>query len=179
MTSNSKKIAIILTIMITALLWIFWLPGNLRQEQSEIIQKSHSLKFQDFSLPDLKGQSQSFAQWQGKVVLLNFWATWCPPCRYEMPDFVEVYDQYKDQNFVIIGVGTDDPAKIAKFVEQLNVSYPILVGGREAMQISYQYGNHSGALPYSIIFDQQGNIRYRAGGMMTKKQLLAQIKPLL
>ncbi|MCW8932919.1 MAG: TlpA family protein disulfide reductase [Gammaproteobacteria bacterium] len=141
--------------------------------------KSHSYKLQDFSLPDLNGQQQKFSQWNNKVVLLNFWATWCPPCRREMPDFIEVYDQYKDKNFVVIGVGIDDEKKIAKFIEHIGVNYPILVGGKKAMQISHKYGNNSGALPYSLIIDKQGIIRYRAGGLISKQKLLSQIKPLL
>ncbi len=145
----------------------------------EVVNKSHHIKRHDFSLPDLSGQPQAFSQWQNKVILVNFWATWCPPCRREIPDFIDIYKQYKDQDFIIIGIATDDKAKVADFVKQLGINYPILVGGRSAMQVSYQYGNHSGALPYSIIFDKQGIIRYRAGGLMSKEKLLNQIKPLL
>ena len=147
--------------------------------ETEVISKSHVLKRQNFSLPDLQGNMQNFSQWNDKVVVLNFWATWCPPCRREIPDFAAVYQQYRDQGLVIVGVGTDDRRKVAGFVKQFKVPYPILVGENTAMKISYQYGNHTGALPYTIIIDKKGIIRYRAGGLMTRSKLLSIIKPLL
>ena len=181
MTSHIKKSSIIVaSIIIIALLWFFYvLKSTTPTNEPEIITKSHSLKRQDFSLPDLNGQQQQFSQWNNKVVLLNFWATWCPPCRREMPDFIDIYNQYKDKDFVVVGVGIDDRQKIANFVKQLKVNYPILVGGQTAMQVSYRYGNNSGALPYSIIIDKQGIIRYRAGGLISRQKLINQIEPLL
>ena len=158
--------------------WFLFYPQD-RSEQTEIISKPHIVKRQDFTLPDLQGQPQAFSQWNDKVVLLNFWATWCPPCRREMPEFMEVYEQYKDKGFVVVGVGIDDEDNIADFVKQLAVNYPILVGAQKAMQVSQQYGNHSGALPYSILIDKNGIIRFRAGGLISKNKLLQQIKPLL
>ncbi|MCU7938035.1 MAG: TlpA family protein disulfide reductase [gamma proteobacterium symbiont of Bathyaustriella thionipta] len=174
------KTSIIVLITVAILLFAFdYILKSVNDDEPEVISKSHSLKRQDFSLPDLSGQQQQFSQWNNKVVLLNFWATWCPPCRREMPDFIEVYKQYKDKDFVIIGVGVDDQTRIAQFVKTLGVNYPILVGGQTAMQVSYQYCNVSGALPYSILIDKHGIIRYRAGGLISKQKLINQIEPLL
>ncbi len=169
------------TISILAVSILLWLTFGFNgdNDQPEIIDKTHSAKEQNFSLPDLNGEQQEFSQWKGQVILLNFWATWCPPCRREMPDFIEVYEEYKDKNFIIIGVGTDNHEKVADFVKKLGVTYPILVGERKAMQVSYQYGNHSGALPYSVLIDQYGVVRYRAGGLISKQKLIQQITPLL
>ena len=173
------SISIIMLFVIVSL----WLIFNIGPPQPDntpgSINSTHQLERQDFVLPDLNGQQQQFSQWNNKVVLLNFWATWCPPCRREMPDFIDVYNQFKDRDFIVVGVGIDDQKKIADFVGQLKVNYPILVGGPSAMHVSYQYGNKNGALPYSIIIDKQGIIRYRAGGLITRKQLLSQIEPLL
>lgn len=173
------KIISLMIGLVSIVLLLFVFIDEIEPDEAVIITKSHSLKRHDFSLPDLNGQEQAFSQWNNKVVLLNFWATWCPPCRREMPDFVEVYEQYKDKDFIVVGVGTDNQEKIAEFIKQLDVNYPILVGGRSAMEVSYQYGNHSGALPYSIIIDKQGIIRYRAGGFISRQKLLNQIEPLL
>lgn len=173
------KTSIIVIITAAVLLFAFNYTLKSVNDGPDIISKTHSLKRQDFSLPDLNGQQQQFSQWNNKVVLLNFWATWCPPCRREMPDFIEVYNQYKDKDFIVIGVGTDDRDRIAKFVKKLGVNYPILVGGQAAMQVSYQYGNNSGALPYSILIDKHGIVRYRAGGLISKQRLINQIEPLL
>jgi len=173
-----KKL-IITSITLGILITWFLYTSEKNPETIESISKSHILKQQDFTLPDLQGKEQAFSQWNGKVILLNFWATWCPPCRREIPDFIEVYEQHKDKDFIIVGVGTDNKEKIADFVKALGVNYPILTGGGKAAQVSRQYGNHSGALPYSVLIDKQGNIRFRAGGLISKKRLLSQIEPLL
>lgn len=173
------KISIIVLISAAILWFAFAHKDQTENAAPEVIAKSHSLQRQDFSLPDLKGRQQPFSQWNNKVVLLNFWATWCPPCRREIPDFVEVYKQYKDKDFIVIGVGVDDQDKIAQFIKKMGINYPILVGGQTAMQVSYQYGNHSGALPYSILIDRHGIVRYRAGGLISKQKLINQIEPLL
>ncbi len=181
MTRSAQIISLAIGLSSIILLWfVFFQENKISEISPEVISmKSHSLKRQDFSLPDLNGQPQAFSQWDDKVVLLNFWATWCPPCRREIPDFIDVYNQYKDKDFIVIGVGTDDQKKIAEYVQHLGIDYPILVGGRAAMKVSYQYGNHSGALPYSILIDKHGIIRYRAGGLISKQKLISQIEPLL
>jgi len=92
---------------------------------------------------------------------------------------MEVYKQYKDKDFIVIGVGIDDQNKVAQFVKKLGINYPILVGERAAMQVSYDNGNHSGALPYSVIIDKHGVIRYRAGGLLSRQKLVNLITPLL
>ena len=171
-------ILVIISLGLLILSWFLFSQQNTTQAVISV-NKSHILKRQEFTLPDLKGEAQKFSQWNDKVVLLNFWATWCPPCRREMPDFIEVYEQYKNKDFIVIGVGIDDEDRIAEFVQQLKVNYPILVGGQTAMQVSRQYGNHSGALPYSILIDKNGVIRFRAGGLISRKKLLNQIEPLL
>ncbi len=176
---KNLAIGLIAVCTLAALWFVYNLNSTDNISSNEVINKSHSLKRQDFTLPDLNGQQQQFSQWNDKVVLLNFWATWCPPCRREMPDFVEVYKQYKDKDFIVIGVGIDDEDRIADFVKKLAVNYPILVGGQSAMQVSYQYGNNSGALPYSIIIDKNGIIRFRAGGLISRNKLISQIEPLL
>ncbi len=177
----NKTVFVVAVLLIAVTGWFLLALNSTPNNASDsiVINKSHTLKRQDFILPDLQGRPQAFSQWNDKVVVLNFWATWCPPCRREIPDFIDVYHQYQNQDLVIIGVGTDNPKTIAAFVKQFNIPYPILTGERKAMQISYQYGNHTGALPYTIVFDKKGIIRYRAGGLMSRQKLLALVKPLL
>jgi len=108
--------------------------------------------------PDVKGREQALSQWRGKVLVLNFWASWCAPCREEMPDFVDLRAQYQPKGAEFVGIAIDNPANVAQFLQQLPVNYPILVGGGSAHTLARQLGNPSGALPYTIVFDRDGNV---------------------
>jgi peroxiredoxin len=108
-----------------------------------------------FSLFDLSGNQISLAGYRGKVVVLDLWATWCPPCRVEIPFLVELYEEHKDAGLVVIGIGLDDGgAKVLKpFVEQYGVTYPVLVGNREVGQ-RYQVRG----IPTTFVIDRNGRI---------------------
>lgn len=133
----------------------------------------------DFVLPDLEGKPHSIAEWDGKILLINFWATWCPPCRDEIPDFLEVRDAYKDKGFEIVGVAIDDADSVRDFVDVLEIDYPILHGKGDAQAISQRYGNRSGALPYSVLIDREGHIRFSGAGRLPRASLEKAIDSLL
>jgi thiol-disulfide isomerase/thioredoxin len=109
------------------------------------------------SFVDVQGQMQSVKQWQGKVLVVNFWATWCPPCREEMPELSAFYQKHQN-NLMVLGVSTDDLAKIQSFAKTSPVAYPLLAGDMQAMDLSAALGNDKGALPYTVVIDQQGKI---------------------
>jgi peroxiredoxin len=133
----------------------------------------------EFTLPDLGGNSQPFGQWDGQVVLVNFWATWCPPCRREMPDFMALREQYNAQGFEIVGVAIDDASMVRDFVEELGVNYPIVHGSGDAAEVSKAYGNRLGALPYSVLVDREGLIRFIKPGELHKEELETELLKLL
>lgn len=133
----------------------------------------------DFTLPDLENKPRNIGEWGGKVLLVNFWATWCPPCRREMPGFVELKEQYGPQGFEIIGVAIDTPDLAQDFAEAIGVNYPILHGQMDATEISTEYGNRMGALPYSILIDRAGKIHSMRAGELRKELLEEQLKTLL
>ena len=81
------------------------------------------------TLPDLQGKSQSVSQWKGKVLVVNFWATWCEPCRREMPEFIELQDELRDQGLLFIGIALDQKNKVQQYSKEIGVNYPILLGG--------------------------------------------------
>lgn len=132
-----------------------------------------------FSLPDLDDQVRKIGEWDGKVVLLNFWAPWCPPCRREIPAFMKLTKKYHDQGLAVVGVTIDTEQNAQNFVDTNGVDYPILVGGEAGVHIAKAYGNKVGALPYTVILDRQGHIRYKQGGELSFEQAEAIIKPLL
>lgn len=124
----------------------------------------------EFSMPDLEGNNRHISEWDGKVVVLNFWATWCPPCRKELPVFVDLQNQYADQGLQFIGIAVDTPENVQAFFEQLPLNYPNLIGEAEAMKITSIYGNDIGALPYTVIIDRNGKIMFTRKGELPKQE---------
>lgn len=123
----------------------------------------------DFLIKDLNGQDITLSAHQGKVVFLNFWATWCPPCKAEIPGFIEIFEKYKDRGMVIIGISLDSGGenKIREFVEEYKITYPVAKG---SMKLAREYGTGR-VIPETFIIDQQGRIRHKHIGYMDKETL--------
>jgi len=123
----------------------------------------------EFTLKDLKGNDISLSDYKGKVVFLNFWATWCEPCRKEIPGFIEVYNEYKDRGMVIIGVSLDKTGldSVLRFAEKYNISYPVAMGTDKIVN-DYQLGRY---IPETAIIDKNGKIRDKHIGYMDKDTL--------
>ncbi|MFO7543031.1 MAG: TlpA disulfide reductase family protein [Thiobacillus sp.] len=108
--------------------------------------------------PDVAGRPQDLSQWRGHVLVLNFWASWCAPCREEMPDFAALRARYRAQGVEFVGIAIDNPASVALFLRQHPVNYPILIGGGDAHALARELGNPSGALPFTIVLDRDGTV---------------------
>jgi len=123
----------------------------------------------EFTLQDLMGEEISLSNYKGKIVFLNFWATWCSPCRKEIPGFVKVYEQYKDEGMEIIGVSLDkiSPESLVNFVEEYKMNYPVAFFTKKLM-LDYKPGQF---IPTTIIIDKKGKIRHKHVGYMDKKIL--------
>ncbi len=106
---------------------------------------------------DTEGHPQSLGQFQGKVVVLNFWATWCAPCREEMPAFTRLQSRWGGRGVQFVGVSSEEAAKVARFGRELGVNYPLWVGDA-APELSRRLGNSTGVLPHSVIFDGSGRV---------------------
>ena len=130
-----------------------------------------------YTLKDMHGVDVKLESFKGKVILVNFWATWCPPCKVEIPDLVALQQQYAD-DLVVLGFSTDDsPEDLKKFAAEYRINYPLLVGsGREDVQDAFgpSYG-----IPVSVFIDRNGMIAERFSRMATKEQFEQVIKPLL
>jgi len=109
-----------------------------------------------FSLTDLAGNSHELSEWRGKLVLINFWATWCGPCRTEMPGIERLWQRYRDQGLVILAISVDEgmERRIATFVKRLNLSLPILLDPESKVADHYQVSG----LPHSVLIDQEGHL---------------------
>jgi thiol-disulfide isomerase/thioredoxin len=133
----------------------------------------------EFSLPDLTGQQHLNKEWLGKIQVINFWATWCTPCRKEIPEFIALQTKYADKNLQFIGVAVDEAAAVTDYLKTININYPILIGGDGAMSLTQQFGNKIGALPYTVVLDTQGHIVHQQAGEFSTEQLVKVITPLI
>jgi thiol-disulfide isomerase/thioredoxin len=125
------------------------------------------------------GKPVDTTQWQGKVLVVNFWASWCPPCVEEMPTLDKLQAEFKSQNVLFVGIGIDSPSNIRQFLEMTPVSYPIVIGGLEGSNLSKQMGNSQGALPYTIIINSQGKSTSSKLGKISEEELRKSIKSAL
>lgn len=113
---------------------------------------------------DLDGEPQAMAQWQGQLVVVNFWATWCPPCVEEMPDLQRVHDEYRSRGVVVVGLGIDNPSSLKRFRDEHRLALPLYAAGATGSELGKALGNASGALPYTLLLDRNGRIvRARLG----------------
>ena len=115
-------------------------------------------------------------EWGGKVLILNFWATWCPPCVEEMPVLDQIQKEFGQQKLLIVGIGIDSPSNIGQFLEKTPISYPVALGGLEGSQIAKSLGNAQGGLPFTVVISPSGKIQGRKLGKISEDELRSFIK---
>jgi thiol-disulfide isomerase/thioredoxin len=122
----------------------------------------------DFALPDLNGAVHVASEWDGKVTVVNFWATWCPPCKREIPTFIELQEKYAHRGVQFVGIAIDNKDQVSAYVDGAGLNYPTLLGNEKAVAISREYGNRLDALPYTVIIDRHGDITFVKRGELTR-----------
>lgn len=130
-------------------------------------------------LADLKGGVQTLAPWRGRVLVVNFWATWCAPCREEIPLFVRMQERYGTQGLQFVGIAIDQADPVAEFAREFRINYPLLLGGLETLELVRLAGNRAGVLPYTLVIDRSGSLASRELGGLKEPRLEALIQPLL
>jgi peroxiredoxin len=122
----------------------------------------------EFTLKDLSGETWTFAELRGKVVLVNFWATWCPPCRKEMPDLETLYGRFSSKGLVVLGISDEEGAKVEPFIRERKISFPVLLDpGRKVNEMFVVEG-----IPKSFVYDREGKLVAQSIDMRTQKQFL-------
>lgn len=122
-------------------------------------------------LGDVHGEQQRFAQWQGKVLVVNFWAAWCLPCREEMPGFSRLQTKYAANGVQFVGIALDSAENVRLFAKDFPVTYPLLIGEAEGVELSRQLGNSSLALPYTLILTPSGAPYFARLGRLSEQEL--------
>lgn len=147
-----------------------WIPLSNTTEASPFIHPP---------LHDLEGQSQNLDRWKGKVLVINFWASWCSPCREEMPLFVSIQNEYGSRNLQFIGIAIDDPEEVMSYLSETPVNYPILLSDESLVEWADSLGNRSNVLPFSVLVDSQGKIISSHIGGLNRESLLSWIQSFL
>lgn len=144
---------------------------------ARLIASSAPVKTKDFKTELLNGKTFHLYEHRGEIVILNIWATWCPPCVEEMPYLVDIYEKYKDEGLVILGVSIDKQGRsvVVPFVEKYNVTYPVTIDDGTIIK---KYGPTLG-IPTTYIIGEKGYLRYFATGALTKEELKPRIEKLL
>ena len=124
-----------------------------------------------FSLLDEHGNERKLSDWKNSVIVINFWATWCAPCKKEIPLLNKTQIKYEEDGLQIIGIAIDNLSSVKKFTSTLPLEYPSLLSGVDATRIINKFGNKAGVLPYTVIINRQGKIVEIASGLLTKKYL--------
>lgn len=131
------------------------------------------------ALIKVDGSAASAETYRNKIIVLNFWATWCPPCREEMPELSALHSQYQHQNLTVLGIAIDEPAAVAEYLQQSPVTYPVLLTENESFELASQLGNNQAVLPYTIIIDENGNVIETFMGKINKEKLEKPLQKLL
>ncbi len=131
------------------------------------------------SIPDLQGRSRSLGEWRGKVLVVNFWATWCPPCLKEIPDFIRMQDKLGPRGLQFVGIAADQPGKVREFAAKYGMNYPVLLADMNIIEIATQAGNRSGGLPFTVILNRKGEWVSSESGALDEQKLGFLVEPLL
>jgi thiol-disulfide isomerase/thioredoxin len=122
----------------------------------------------EFTLPDLSGAQRALKEWDGKVLAVNFWATWCGPCKEEIPSFNALQKQYGPRGMQFIGVAMDDTDSVKTYLKSTAIEYPVLIGGdEEASKLAIRYGDDEGVVPYTAFIDRKGRIAFLQYGAIS------------
>lgn len=130
-------------------------------------------------LNDPTGAPQPMAQWQGKVLVVNFWATWCPPCLKEIPEFIRLQQRYGAKGVQFVGIAIDGTSQVTGFMATHGVNYPVLMAEREGLDLARAAGNRLGGLPFTVVIDRQGRAAHVELGVLDEKRLAPLLDRLL
>ncbi|MCP4995892.1 MAG: TlpA family protein disulfide reductase [Gammaproteobacteria bacterium] len=174
---NKKRIGTVTAVLLLVAALGGWQLFVSKSDSQTANDKTISLP--PFTLLDLEGSPQASDQWQNKVLLVNFWATWCPPCQKEMPLLVDYQEKYAAQGLQVVAIAIDDPLMVQDFVDIYDINFPVLIGSLDAIKLANTLGNRFDSLPFTAIFDREGNRHYIQAGEITDETLKKALLPLL
>ena len=164
----SRLIAVLAAAVLTAAAGFFAYRSMVADDSSSVAMPTELSRLR---LPDLSGKEQELAQWRNSILILNFWATWCEPCREEVPALIRVQAANASKKVRIVGIAIDSSDKVRQFANEYRIDYPLLVGGMEVIDLTRKLGNTAGGLPYTVVIDASGKVVVKHLGRISEAQL--------
>ena len=176
MNSSKLLLAIGLVSMLAGALLFNLLQSDPPQlpSASETAVELHSIP-----LTDLEGEQTRFADWEANILIVNFWAPWCAPCRREVPTLIEFHRDYAQRGVRVLGIAYDNEPQVSRFAADYQINYPLFLAGNRAAMYNAAFGNLSGSLPFTALLDQNHRILFQHNGELTARQLREQLEALL
>ena len=143
----------------------------LYDQQKALSPQPQPINFSQWQLTNEAGQSTPLQNWQGNTLLIHFWATWCPPCKREIPLLNAAQKHYGNERFTVIGIAIDDVEKVQQYRQQVPINYPSFIGQPGIATLAAQLGNTTGGLPYTAIVSPSGDVLFQHPGELTQKIL--------
>ena len=178
--SSTLKNLLLLIAAVLALMGGYWAAQMLRPEPEAVTTPAYGGgEMINFTLPEVDGKKHALEEWRGKVIVLNFWATWCPPCREEIPLLIALQKKRAADGLQVVSVAIDDLSAVRRYRQSAGINYPILIGDDNVLDLVARYGNRMGSLPFTAIIDRHGTIVARKLGAFTQNELEGLIVPLI
>ncbi len=155
---------------------------NLLQPDSSTIPPASSttpIELHSIPLFDLSGQQTSIGDWKGDILIVNFWAPWCAPCRREVPSLIKIHQEYAQQGVRVLGIAFDSEPQVSRFAADYQINYPLFLGGNRTAMYNAAFGNPSGSLPFTALLDRNQRIAFQHNGELSSAQLREQLEALL
>ena len=138
-----------------------------------------AVELHSIPLTDLDGRQTLLKDWDSKILLVNFWAPWCAPCRREIPTLIEIQRDYAARDVRILGIAFDGEEQVRRFAEEYRIDYPLFLTGNRSAMYNAAFDNPSGSLPYTVLLDHNHRILFQHNGELTSQQLREQLEALL
>jgi thiol-disulfide isomerase/thioredoxin len=173
---NNKRLKwLVAPLLLIGAVTLYYVNSSSSAPAPRLVSSTPKNAAPQFTLSDLNGRPVSLSDYRGKVVILDFWAPWCPPCKREIPDLISLQDQYGPKGLQVVGIGLDRTDNVTTFVRENGVNYPVMVGDDEITRL---YGGIPG-IPTTFIVDKEGNISKRFEGFTDRSVFEAAIRKLL
>jgi thiol-disulfide isomerase/thioredoxin len=155
------------------LLYDFLQPGDPDDSDSPA---QAPVELHSIPLTDLDKRQTVLRDWQRQLLVVNFWAPWCAPCRREIPALIQVQEEYRSRGVAILGIAFDNELQVRRFADEYNINYPLFLSSNRAAMYNAALGNPSGSLPFTALLDRELRIIYRHNGELTLDELRAQLE---